>query len=411
MASTFRTVIARNASTKLCEGITLEAGPGPTTLRALSKNQTPYFSMVIQCSLLASVLEKSSLAAALKNIFEKQAEDAPLDQPPRPNPSEDGLFGVLQACSEQTALFNWSNLLFAVAKTLGELEGVHEKIPAVVFRGLATTLPLVQHFPEERMLHIECGEGVCLIVVWAHHVLGLSVTVRTWWNDVCTEQSFGTQPAQIFVDARNVVDYKIRAPSVTLLQVADGETTDNIFRFEPDPDEPKIEALLKKPAKGYGKAVLGSSNLIGAGQEAVLNDVAHVTCAIAILISRSLCVSMDGKFSQDDSEYDYDSTSGHSEQKSEGEGQEQAAHGDDLESHSGLIPVSVDEDRLVEAGRFLFGIRRLNTKTIGQYVAQYTGGPLTSSRLAPPLSLTHRAEPSAPSLDSARGGNQSAAPA
>ena len=387
MASTFRTVIAKNASTKLCDGISLEAGPGPTTLRALSKNQTPYFSMVIQCSLLTSALEKASLATAIKNIFEKQAEDAPQDQRPRANPSEDGLLGVLQACSEQTSLFDWNNLLLAVAKTLDDPERARETtIPAVVFRGLATTLPLVQHFPEDRMLHIECGEGVCLIVVWAYHVLGLSLTIRTWFENVSRDCEFGPRPAQIFVDARFVVNNTIRAPSVTLLEVANGETTETIFKFEPDPDEPKIEALLKKRANGYGKAVLRSLPGINNGQEAVLNDMAHVTCAFAILMSRSLCESMDQP-GQDDSEYDYDSASNHSFQESEGEGQQQATIDDDIGSRSTLIPVPVDEDRLVEAGKFLLGIRKLNTKTISQYVTQYTDRPLTSSSLDPPVSL------------------------
>ncbi|KAF2189322.1 hypothetical protein K469DRAFT_701956 [Zopfia rhizophila CBS 207.26] len=48
MASSFRTIVAASSlPTKLCEGISLCNGPGPTVIRALT--QPPYFSTVIQC--------------------------------------------------------------------------------------------------------------------------------------------------------------------------------------------------------------------------------------------------------------------------------------------------------------------------------------------------------------------------
>ncbi|XTI85368.1 hypothetical protein V2W45_1454916, partial [Cenococcum geophilum] len=77
LASSFRTTVAKTASTKLCAGISLESGPGPTVARALSKNQTPYFSTVVQCSMLCSIFDIHQLAAAIQQVFEKQAEDAP----------------------------------------------------------------------------------------------------------------------------------------------------------------------------------------------------------------------------------------------------------------------------------------------------------------------------------------------
>jgi hypothetical protein len=48
MASTFRTIASKsNPPQKLCEGIALCDGPGPTVIRALT--QDAYFSVVIQC--------------------------------------------------------------------------------------------------------------------------------------------------------------------------------------------------------------------------------------------------------------------------------------------------------------------------------------------------------------------------
>lgn len=51
LSSSFKTVVAESSfSASLWEGITLQAGPGPTVARAL--RETPYFAMVVQLSLL-----------------------------------------------------------------------------------------------------------------------------------------------------------------------------------------------------------------------------------------------------------------------------------------------------------------------------------------------------------------------
>ncbi|PKX99533.1 uncharacterized protein P174DRAFT_350794, partial [Aspergillus novofumigatus IBT 16806] len=103
------------SSQPLCERILLQTGPGPTVVRALQQRE--YLRLVIQFSLLTSVHEKSSLATAIRRIFDKDAECAPADVN-IPTPDENSILGVLTACEEQTTSFHWSYYLEAVARHL-----------------------------------------------------------------------------------------------------------------------------------------------------------------------------------------------------------------------------------------------------------------------------------------------------
>lgn len=103
-ASSFKTIIFEHReATPLVEGIFLQSGPGPTITRALK--HPPYFSMVVQLSLLSWVHEKTSLARTIKQILEKRQEGAPAGSGVQVVPSQDGLVGVIRACEEQTASY------------------------------------------------------------------------------------------------------------------------------------------------------------------------------------------------------------------------------------------------------------------------------------------------------------------
>ncbi|KAL8753290.1 MAG: hypothetical protein Q9199_005151 [Rusavskia elegans] len=82
----FRKIVGKNHSSTLSSalGLTLEDGPGPTAL---------YLAMVIQSSLLTYIHEKSSLAAAIEQIFERKADEAGSNQLRRAVPSQEGNFG------------------------------------------------------------------------------------------------------------------------------------------------------------------------------------------------------------------------------------------------------------------------------------------------------------------------------
>jgi hypothetical protein len=52
----------------------------------------------------------------------------------------------------------------------------------------------VQHFPVDRMVIIEVSYGSAVLVVWAHHILGLSTLVRIHENGDTIEVRFGDSP-------------------------------------------------------------------------------------------------------------------------------------------------------------------------------------------------------------------------
>jgi hypothetical protein len=395
MASTFRTIVAKNATSKLCEGISLESGPGPTTIRALAPDQTAYFSTVIQCSFLTAVLKRSSLASALKNFFDKQAQDAPAGHSLRASPSEDGISGFLQACEDQTSLYNWTHQLCAVAAVLGyaEPDQAAEGILPTILHGLLSTLPLSQHFPEEYIIQIESGTGECWIVVWAHYILGLSILVKTWNNGVCTEVPFGLGPAQIIIDARSVVSYKIREPSLTLLRRADETGNEPLFSFKPDPDESKIESIYRVPAKGYGKIALLSviSNFDGisaTATEAIVRDMTSVTCALVLLVSNSLGAGSptypaSGQSDEELSDEEYD---GSLEDLDINSSPDECDIGSQHELSDGAGHLVIEKRRLLEAAQFIFNRQQINYATVSQYTELYTSKPLTR-KLEPPRSV------------------------
>jgi hypothetical protein len=136
-------------------------------------------------------------------------------------------------------------------------------------------LPLVQHFPEDRHIYLETDNGVCSIVTWVHHILGLSVLVRLHSNGTFVEYRFGSSEV-IIIDVRS--DELPLSPSsgqilttdssITLLSSSDKET---LFKMVADPDENKIDAAFKRPAYRYGSDIVN-----------------RIVTAFAICISRAL---------------------------------------------------------------------------------------------------------------------------
>ncbi|KAL9116338.1 MAG: hypothetical protein Q9187_007138 [Circinaria calcarea] len=354
IASSFRTVVTKSSdfSTKLCEGIHLQIGPGPTVTRAFVKDQSPYFAMVLQISLLTAMLQKEALSSAIMQIFEKQAQGAPADKLPRAAPSEEGIFGVLRACEEQSSSYEWSHHLLGVAHMLGLTEkNIHEALPAVILRGLINMLPLVQHFPEDHLIEIESAKGVCLLVVWIYQVLGLSTSVRIYRKEDCIETLFGVSPARVIIDTRSM---DMEAPSVTLLATSADGDREILFKLEPDPDESEIDATYRLPAKGYGKAILESIWGHSDGREGVVQEMTLLICGFAVAFSKSLCMVPE----EADNAVETDSNDSY------GEGLKKAGIKDHREVTSQCL---VNEDRLFDATQFLFNPRELKKKPLGQY--------------------------------------------
>jgi hypothetical protein len=167
----------------------------------------------------------------------------------------------------------------------GNLQIRFEKLPSFIFRGLVNMLPLAQHFPEDRLIDLRTKYGVCSVVVWAHSILGLSVSVRLKSSARGDTYRFGPSPATVIIDTYE----RSQGPSITLLSASDKR---NVFTMSPEPDDENIDATLKGPAQGYGSRVFDHVVALEDGREKLIDEMALVTTAMAICISRHLSIAI-----------------------------------------------------------------------------------------------------------------------
>jgi hypothetical protein len=159
-----------------------------------------------------------------------------------------------------------------------------ERMPSLIFRGLLNMLPLVQHFPEDRLIDLRTKYGICSIVVWAHSILGLSVSVRLNSSARGDTYRFGPSPATVFIDTYE----RSQGPSVTLLSASDKR---KLFTISSVPDDENIDATLKGPARGYGSRIFDRVVALEDGREKLINEMALITTAFSICISRHLSIA------------------------------------------------------------------------------------------------------------------------
>lgn len=214
----FREMVAKSDQSVISRylDIILESGSGPTVQEAL-KNPA-LFSMVIQLSALTFAHDDESLANTIVEAIEKIVLESNGDVGIVPDYAS--LLGTLRACQQQTAAFRWALLYEAaeerIRKALDtpdtrssqrenpEHHGFHEfgkldqsrALPVPVMQGLFMWLQSLQSFPEHRLLHLRCYTGISTIVVWCHHVLGLSLLL----NIEETKIGFGNAPYNLVVE-------------------------------------------------------------------------------------------------------------------------------------------------------------------------------------------------------------------
>jgi hypothetical protein len=359
MQSTFRTVVGKSTiSTKLCDSILLRFGPGPTVSRAFT--QEAYFSMVIQCSLLTSVHEIAALAAAIASIFEKQDEGAPPGHILDAVPSHDGLIGVLRACEDQTAVFNWSNFLTAVATKMNiPIERASETLPSAILRGAITMLPFAQTLPGDRLIVIVCDSGVCLLIVWVHHLLGLTVLVRTYAKSIYKEVRFGSGQEQVTIDDRLDTNRGIEEPSITLMNASNH---DEMFSIKLERDEVPIQGIFKRPAKGYGAKMLEPCVRDLKNKDVMITEMMLISTAMALKLSRLFFMLPRANteplecFNNEMMDFDIDDSDSN----------------DSGESESGGENLLIDDKRVLEAAVLLFDRTELRGSRLEKYRALYS---------------------------------------
>ena len=175
-ASTFRTAIKVSIIHKLSNiaELVLEAGAGPTVQRAVKDSS--YFPTIVQLSLLLWPHEIKDLALGLVKALEARAGNGGSDIP-----TVDSLIGTLRCIRQQTSGFMWELIFSAEEQRLDFLQ-VNDvcrtrSIPFVILQGLMDGLTAIQRLPEKHFLQVRTGSGVATIVIWAHHLLGITVEV------------------------------------------------------------------------------------------------------------------------------------------------------------------------------------------------------------------------------------------
>ncbi|MCJ1424475.1 hypothetical protein MMC29_002363 [Sticta canariensis] len=265
-ASTFRTAVRKSAIHKISDiaELVIEAGAGPTVRRSLS--ESAYFSTVVQLSLLTYTHDLSQLARCLAKALENRAEGATESVG---IPRHDALKGTLRACREQTSGFMWELLLLPVEKQLAHIprsDGpwINRQLPVSVLQALLDSFTAVQYLPENRFIRIESSYGSAAIVVWAHHLLGLSVCVQ--YRD--TVVRFGEGVESVYIDAGAS---KAKASLVN-------ETQELIFQVVESNEDLPLDAACRHPVFGYGNRSLGIQQY-GAD---VIKSLAHITVTSCI---------------------------------------------------------------------------------------------------------------------------------
>ncbi|EDP47955.1 hypothetical protein KXX50_006269 [Aspergillus fumigatus] len=224
-----------------------------------------------------------------------------------------------------------------------------EGIPRVIFEGLLGMLPLVQHMPDH-FVDIRTESGLCSIIVWAHHILGLSVLVKTKSERPYQDVRFGLAPEQVVVEFDP--DHTWKDNTITLLSSAGEE----LLSLKPEPDEEKIQSSLKRPARGYAERILRKEFNDEEQVERLVIEVSLIICAFAICVSKKLYrVEPLRSVNRSDSSEENISSSNRDEKDEEIK-----------------LQHSIPESAVFEAARVLFD-QKLDKNTIDDYVQLFKG--------------------------------------
>ena len=247
--STFRTAVRQSTVHKISDiaELMLEAGAGPTVRRSLK--EPVYFSTVVQLSLLTWTHGLNSLARGLAQALDRRAKGSTESTvPPRYNALKD----TLRAYREQTSGFMWELIISAVDRQLSAFRPdnsagtwfEYRPMPLCVLQALLDAFTAVQHLPDATLVRIVTFTGVSTIVVWAHHILGLTVLVEARQKRI----KFGQGQESVYINAEQQKEGQTTAASAALVN----ETRDLLFEVENSLEDLPLQAASRHPISGYG---------------------------------------------------------------------------------------------------------------------------------------------------------------
>ncbi|KAI9740159.1 MAG: hypothetical protein M1834_004737 [Cirrosporium novae-zelandiae] len=227
-------------------GLILAWGAGITVHRSLQDPQL--FRSLVQLSLLAYTHDLASLARGISQACENLVKNA-ADAEDREFSSEEDVEGMLRQAQAQTSAWEWHWLFQDVEDRLADAgipsDVAARTLPLVLLQGALDCFPLLQSLPEDRRMEIVADEGYSTIVVWAHKVLGLNVTVKM--ADLVVRFGEGQEDVVFMIE-----NYREHPPGICLLS-SEGDTICELKRAKEDP---VLEGDFRTAALGYGKYVL-----------------------------------------------------------------------------------------------------------------------------------------------------------
>lgn len=202
----------------------------------------------------------------------------------------ESIVGMLRACEDQTERWDWMKQLRPIAAILSvEERSIFETIPSTILQGLMTTLPLVQHLPEDRYITIRSPRGACSMVAWAHILLGLEVSVEI--DDQKGLRTVQFPPNQqgvehIFIKMPDSHSNKYAYdPSITLLSAVEHH---ELLRLKAENDEEAIDATIRRPARGIVTHLVSKYTPSRDGRDRVIEEVGNISCGLALCVIQHL---------------------------------------------------------------------------------------------------------------------------
>ena len=366
--STFKTVIFASAQQTILSKwlpIIIEGGPGPTVQRAIKERA--HFATVVQLSMLCWALDKTTLVDGLAQAMRSRMAGAGPGIEAGYVPGERAILAVLKSCQEQTSTFPWQfhfdaiRMSLGIKSTLSGLGGEDEvELPISILQAALDMLTAVQHLPEHRMMYVQSRRGVIIMVVWAHSVLGLTVSVR---GSRLGTVLFGSGTASVVIDMG--YEYSAEARASLLEATAIGSSFDpskGLILAIDHSETSAIRAEVKYPARGYGTQILQSI----VDNRGARYEMAHVAIAIAFCISRKIKIYRTARDKEEQPEL-------HS-------------------SPPNLL--SSKESNILTTSRFLFDGIELDVKLVREYDTAFIHQPLEELKMPPAVKQMLSEKPS-----------------
>ena len=204
---------------------------------------------------------------------------------------------TLDACSSQAGAFPWSEYIEVVRERIYPLLGQYYgeegiALPSNLLLMCVDSLCIMQRLPEEHMLTVSEPKGCITLIVWAHHVLDLSVLLQ------------GPTPAQNILFSRNMESspnviiqgtmITYQGPEICLLD----RKREVQLRIDPSLAEfVRMEARERLPLCGYSSVnKCRDFNEPPSFRESLeFHDAVEYAIAMAIVLSRNVARAVDVK--------------------------------------------------------------------------------------------------------------------